>query len=308
MLAPIILFVYNRPDHTIKTLNALKRNILANDSILYIFSDAPKNDNNIDSVNKVREILKSADGFKNIHISYAEQNKGLAKSIIEGVSYVINRHKAAIILEDDLISSNNFLQYMNNALSYYEKDQKIFQISGYSPHFNLRKDLDSDIFACHRISSWGWATWEDRWNSIDWKLKDLKEFLSSENIQKFSLGGKDKISVLIGAKEGINDVWAIKYDYGRFKWNNALVVYPKISKISNIGSDGSGVHKDTRSKFDVKIDESGKKKFNFSIPFETISEFDDQFEDFFPINPLKKFITLNSYRLGIYKLLKHLFK
>src|SRR4051812_3548315 len=98
-LAPIVLFVYNRPDHTIKTIKNLQKNLLAKESNLYIFSDAPKSDFQIESVAKVREIIKDIDGFKNVNLILGETNKGLAKSVIYGVTDIINKYGKVIVLE-----------------------------------------------------------------------------------------------------------------------------------------------------------------------------------------------------------------
>ena len=115
-LAPIILFVYNRPEHTRLAIESLKNCKLASKSILYIFSDAPKNENNQEQVKSVRKQISNLNGFKEVIIEYAKQNKGLAKSVIEGVSSILEKYESAIILEDDLLLSESFLEYMNKAL------------------------------------------------------------------------------------------------------------------------------------------------------------------------------------------------
>ena len=313
MIAPILLFVYNRLIHTQKTIKALQENELANQSTLYIFSDAPHSEKERIAVESVRNYIKGINGFKQVIIKKANKNNGLAKSIILGVSEVIKIHKRVIVLEDDLITSKNYLTYMNSALNFYSNNPEIFQISGYSPPISLTTDVEintnSSVYFAPRICSWGWGVWEDRWESIDWELSDFKEFIKNRKaIKYFSHGGKDKISVLIGAYQGFNDVWAIICEYGRFKCNNSLVVYPKCSKVKNIGSDGSGIHKDTRSKFDVEIDNTNSTSFNFQkfqgqTDYKRISK---HFEKFYSINQVNRILTLYSYKLGIYKKLKKL--
>ncbi len=308
-LAPIILFVYKRLNHTKETLESLKRNTLAKDSVLFIFSDAPANKNDFEEVLEVRQYIRGITGFKNIIIEEATENKGLARSIIDGVSSTIKKYQTAIVLEDDLVSSPNFLKYMNNALKYFKNDTRIFQISGYSPPFLSIRLLESDVYGAHRISSWGWATWIDRWNKIDWNLEGLEKFLDDRKAkQAFTKAGKDKISVLIGAKEGINDVWAIKCDYGRFRNNDSLVIYPKISKISNKGNDGTGIHKDTNQKFKVLIDNGHSENFDLRYNQSMTSLFDKEFEIFFPIKLHRRFLTLAMYKSGLYKNIKKLSK
>jgi len=143
MLAPIVLFVYNRLDHTQVVIETLLKNTLAKDSELYIFSDAAKSENGIEKVNEVREFIRDDSwhtGLKKVSIVEAEKNKGLAKSIIGGVSEIIQRYGKVIVLEDDLNLSPYFLEYMNDALDYYKDDEEIWSISGYSfPMKSLKK-------------------------------------------------------------------------------------------------------------------------------------------------------------------------
>ena len=120
-LAPIVIFVYNRPNHTRQTVEALRKNELANESELFIYADAPKNENAVVKVNEVREYIKSVDGFKKVTIIHREKNWGLANSIIDGVTKIVNEYGKIIVLEDDLITSPNFLSFTNQALDFYEK-------------------------------------------------------------------------------------------------------------------------------------------------------------------------------------------
>ena len=119
MNAPIALFVYNRPDHTQQTIVSLQKNTLAKNSNLYIFSDGPKTEKDIPKVNEVRQFLKNINGFKSVTVIERKSNWGLAKSIIEGVSEIINLYERVIVLEDDIVTSNTFLSFMNGALNFY---------------------------------------------------------------------------------------------------------------------------------------------------------------------------------------------
>ena len=133
MLAPIVLFVYNRPWHTAQTLEALKKNYLALNSDLFIFSDGPKNEQAKEKVFEVRKLLKTVTGFKKITIIEKETNIGLANSVINGVTEIINEYRKIIVIEDDIITAPYFLKYMNNALDLYETENKFMQIPVYVP-------------------------------------------------------------------------------------------------------------------------------------------------------------------------------
>ncbi|MCU7500505.1 MAG: glycosyltransferase [Ignavibacteria bacterium] len=244
-LAPIALFVYNRPVHTSETLKALKENVYAAESELFVFSDGPRSSKDIPQVNEVREIVKKISGFKNITIIEQKENLGLANSIISGVTKLCNKYGKVIVLEDDLISSPYFLKYMNEGLNYYEGYKNVFTVCGFNHNpgiMKINKDYAFDVFFSYRNSSYGWGTWRDRWERADWELPDYNEFMLDKKKQKlFNKSGDDLTNLLVKQVKGRIDSWSIRWTYSHFK-NNALAVYPRFSYIDNIGFDGSGVH------------------------------------------------------------------
>ena len=168
-LAPICLFTYNRLQATKQTIASLQQNYLAMESELIIYSDGPANQAAVAKVEQVRSYLKTVDGFKKITLINSQNNKGLAASVIGGVSRVLEEFDSVIVLEDDLVTAPNFLDFMNQAIQFYKNDERILSISGYT------LDLPSlpgkrDFYFGYRASSWGWATWKDRWEKVDWEL------------------------------------------------------------------------------------------------------------------------------------------
>jgi hypothetical protein len=263
-LAPIILFVYNRPEETEKTLNALRQNFLAKDSDLYIFSDAAKDKLSEQKVREVRQIIHSREGFKSITIIEAEKNKGLANSVIDGVTNVIKKHRKAIVLEDDLISSPNFLLFMNQALDIYENNKQIISISGLTFQVDIPKDYEYDVYFTHRMSSYGWGTWFDRWESIDWEVKDYDSFRWNwkKNLQ-FMRGGEDLPRMLVAYMKGKINSWAIRFAYHQYK-TGTYTVYPTVSKVDNIGFDSAGTHTTRKKIFDtIDFHSSNEETFRF---------------------------------------------
>ena len=252
-LSPIVLFTYRRiPEETIESL---LQNNLAKESELFIYSDGYKSDADKNDVLEVREYLKTIDGFKNIKIVESPYNKGLANSIIGGVTEVINKYGKVIVLEDDLIVSTDFLEYMNNALDFYKNDQRIWSISGYGPQLPCLKNYNKDLYLSPRGSSWGWATWKDRWNSVDWDVKDFDKLkYNKEMRKKFELGGDDMYRMLELQMLGKIDSWAIRWCFSQFL-QNKYTVYPVKSKVVNDGfKDNKGTHNSGRSsKWDVKV-------------------------------------------------------
>jgi glycosyltransferase involved in cell wall biosynthesis len=245
MLAPVVLFVYNRPDHTGATLEALARNTLAPKSDLIIFSDAPKNEAAVPAVRAVRELIAGAGGFASVRVVERDRNFGLARSIISGVTEIINARGRVIVLEDDLVTTPQFLQYMNDALDHYERDPKAFSIGGYQfPErtMAIRPGYGHDTYASYRCCSWGWATWRDRWSRIDWDMSYFDAFMADPDQQaRFNRGGPDMAQMLQHQKEGKIDSWAIRFCHAHFA-ADMRCIYPVKSLVDNIGLDGSGVH------------------------------------------------------------------
>ena len=245
-LSPIVLFVYNRVEHTKKTIEALKKNRYAPESELFIFSDGPK-DNEDDRVNvsNVRKYINSVEGFKKIIIEESLENKGLGTSIIVGTNKIIGKYGKVIVLEDDIVTSEDFLYYMNKGLDFYENNEKIYSITGYSFPFEKKDKHKENVYLSLFPSSWGWGTWQNRWENIDWDVKDWDEFKKSK-IQKFlfHLIRPDLFEMLNAKMNGWNDSWAIRWAYAQFK-SRTYSVFPINSYVENIGIDGTGNSGDT---------------------------------------------------------------
>ena len=259
-LAPIVLFTYRRVPK--ETIESLLQNDLVVDSELFIYSDGYKSDVDKADVLEVRGYLKTIKVFKSITIIEAEKNKGLANSIINGVSEVINKYDKVIVLEDDLIVSKDFLEYMNEALEYYNDDRKIWSIAGYGPKLPCLKDYSKSLYLSPRACSWGWATWKDRWNSVDWDVKDFEKLKNDKSMRKqFKLGGNDMYKMLQLQMLGKIDSWAIKWCFSQFM-QDKYTLYPVNSKVVNVGfSDNKGTHNSgDSSKWDVKTNDE-KVKF-----------------------------------------------
>ena len=185
-LAPVVLFVFKRVDTLRRTVDSLKQNQLAPSTDLIIYSDAARPGKDETGVSEVRSFLKTISGFKTIRIVEANSNKGLASSIIEGVSATVKEYGKAIVLADDLLTSVNFLDYMNAALSFYQSKDKVLAISGFS--MPIKCADNSDVYFTLRSSSWGWATWQDKWEAVDWNVQDYTAFKNNQEMRsKFNL-------------------------------------------------------------------------------------------------------------------------
>ena len=253
-LAPIVLFVYNRPEHTKRTVESLLNNTLVSKSTLFIFSDGAKSDKDIQNVDAVRNYIKTLRDFDKIEIIEREKNFGLANSVIIGVNEVISLFGKVIILEDDMISSPYFLKYMNEVLNYFEDNQRIYSVTGYTFPIKIPENYKHPLYLSPRSSSWGWGTWKNRWEKADWEIKDFQSFINDKSrVEYFNKGGDDLTRMLKNSISGKVDSWSVKWTYTHFL-NNAYCVYPVKSRIKNIGADSSGVHTSKTNKFDVDLE------------------------------------------------------
>tara|TARA_B100000787_G_scaffold161703_1_gene141781 strand:- start:1138 stop:2034 length:897 start_codon:yes stop_codon:yes gene_type:complete len=250
-LAPIVLFVYNRLDHTIQTVNSLKNNFLADKSILYIYSDASKSKNDDESVKSVREYISNINGFKKIIIKKRNLNMGLADSIIDGVSKIVNDFGKIIVLEDDLVTSPYFLSYMNDGLNIYENEDKVACIHGYCYPI---KSTSKHSFFIKGADCWGWATWKDSWGlfEVD-SSKLLAEVQKTKSQRQIDFNNSyPYVKMLKNQINGKINSWAIRWYISTFL-KQKLTLYPGISYVANIGMDDSGVHNGVSDKFDVEL-------------------------------------------------------
>jgi hypothetical protein len=240
--APIALFVYRRPVHTARTVASLQANDGAQESDLFVFCDGPKHPGEAAKVRETRELVKRARGFQSVTVLEEDMNQGLARSVIQGVSLVLRQSPRVVVVEDDLITTRDFLSFLNGGLRQFENDARVFSICGYSPARLASIESQHDAVCSFRFLSWGWATWRDRWAKADWGVADFEEF-NADRRRRAALdrGGNDLSRMLSDQMAQRIDSWAIRWAYTQSK-HNAVSIVPVRSRVINIGLDGSGTH------------------------------------------------------------------
>lgn len=253
-LAPIVLFTYNRRWHTEQTINALLKNNLSSESHIFIYSDAAKNNDALASVNEVREYLKTITGFKKVSIIKRERNWGLANSIIDGVTNIVNEYGRIIVLEDDLVTSPYFLTYMNEALDLYANDDHVISVHGYVYPI---EDILPETFFLPGADCWGWATWKRGWGFFKSDGQYLLDELERRKLLRdFDFNGSYPYSKMLKSQiKGTNDSWAVRW-YASAFLAEKLTLYPGRSLIHNIGNDNSGTHCGGTNSFDANLTET----------------------------------------------------
>lgn len=251
MLAPIIVFVYNRPEHLRKTLTWLSQNELAEESTLFVYCDGlkpeatPEQAEKVFLARKVAHEMAAVPKFKEVHFVERDENYGLGASIIAGVTEVIGRYGKCIVLEDDLQTSPLFLDYMNKCLDHYESRKSVFSVSALSrphPERFYPKDYPYDVYASLTHHPTGWGTWADRWEQVDWEVNLFDEVRNNpamiEAFRRIEYGGYE---ALIHQKETKQNLWSLRFGFAHFV-NHAVSICPIVSYINHIGWDAEATN------------------------------------------------------------------
>ncbi|NRD89504.1 hypothetical protein C8024_08705 [Sphingopyxis sp. BSNA05] len=258
--APVALFAYARPDHLEQTLTALAAAEGARDTSLWIFSDGPKNAAAEDKVAAVRTVLAEPRwqrDFAKVTTIVSDKNKGLAQSIIDGVTRVLDQHGQIIVLEDDLLVAPDFLQFMNGALERHAQTAEVGSVTGYCPLPQPPAGYTHDIYAVPRSCSHSWATWRDRWETVDWSGRDAPRLWQDRALRKrFMATGSDKLDRLGRQLEGRIDSWSIMFNLWHVI-NDRVALYPVRNLVQNIGFDGSGTHTGAHDRMHTALAPSG---------------------------------------------------
>lgn len=242
LLAPICIFAYDRPDRLENLFKSLIKSKLTKRSPLFIFIDGPKDNSYSLPQQKCERVAKKfAKNFYSFDIRKSSLNNGLKKSVMSGVTDILNSFDSIIVLEDDLEVSRNFLEYMNVQIKLYKDNLKVGSISGFSTKVRSEKN-EYDNYFVYRSTSWGWATWSDRWQKIITDEIKIKKFINDKKIQEIKrLAGDDILRLLYNDFEGKISSWSIYWSFTHLieGW---LVSYPKISKIKNEGFGKESTH------------------------------------------------------------------
>ncbi|WP_369611772.1 glycosyltransferase family A protein [Marinobacter sp. RI1] len=244
-MAPIIVFAYNRPDHLHQTLAHLADAEGASQSDLWIFCDGSKDGADFARIEATRSVAGDSawiSCFRSVRIETSQDNKGLAQSIIGGVSAVLEGAGRVIVVEDDVLVAPDFLRFMNDCLKFYESDQKVGSVTGFSPFAEQPPDHAKDVMAIPRNCSQCWGTWADRWYEIDWDARDAGLLWSKSSLRRrFNTAGNDRVDRLRRQLEGKIDSWSIRFGLWQ-TLSGRHTIYPLHNRVRNIGYDGSGVH------------------------------------------------------------------
>ncbi|MBQ3655730.1 MAG: glycosyltransferase family 2 protein [Bacteroidales bacterium] len=295
-MTPVIIFAYNRKSHLEKLIKSLLLNAEASETDLIIFCDGQKIGTKDPKVEEVKNFINTIIGFKSVKKVFRDKNIGLANNIISGLDEVFSAFDRAIVLEDDLITTPGFLNYMNKALDYYA-DKNVFSVAGYTPRIQLPENYNFTTYPIMRNCSWGWATWKDRWQKVDFKVSDFSTFIADKKQRKkFNEAGSDLWAMLLKQQLGEINSWSIRFCYSGFK-AKMPTMYPTKSFVINNGADGSGTHVGQTSKYDTEISFE-KEDFNFCPSTEVDKKILKNFKTIYDCSLFRQ--VINYYKLKRY--------
>lgn len=274
MKTGIILFTYNRSEHLQKVVDGLEKN--KGISKLYIFQDGLKCEEHRSGWEKTRQIIDAIDWCEVVP-HYETYNKGLSRSIVDGINVVLEENDTVVVLEDDCVPAPCFIKFMEQCFEKYKGDQRVYSVGGYSWPINIQKKDECDIYFCRRITSWGWGTWKDRWEKYEQDYTFLQRMKFDQKLsEELAIWGNDLERMVVDRVKGFNDSWAVFWALKTIE-DEGFCINPYTSLIENIGLDGSGVHCGKTDFYKVDLNLCVKEKFSFPKDIRILKETENAF-------------------------------
>lgn len=262
----LTVFAFNRPEHLKRTLDSLAKNIGVDRLDLHIFCDGPRFAADTSAVDSVRSVAHAARGFGPTRIHASPSNRGLANSVIAGMTTIFSEYEQALVFEDDIVSHPRAVEFLTSSLDFYEEFPRVFSVSAYSVgpgKLTIPDGYRYSSFFSHRGSSWGWATWRRSWEKTIWELDYVDDLLADPfRRRSFAQAGTDLEVLLQQQRAGTVDSWAIRFHYSMFR-QGGCCLFPIDSLVRNIGFDSHATHKKSGRRFDVEL-HSADGEFRFA--------------------------------------------
>ncbi len=236
-----MLFAYSRPKHTRRVINSLLGNLEAASTDLVVYLDGPQKGSDLIVGDSIVEMVKNLSGFRSVKLIRAEKNKGLAKSIVDGVTAQLLDHESVIVMEDDIEVAPTFLRYMNDGLNLYKDEEKVASIHAHV--YPVDAGLPETFFV-RGADCWGWGTWRRAWKHFEPDGQVLLEKLESRGLcREFDFNDSAEFTRMLKNQiAGKNDSWAVRWHASTFL-KEMVTLYPRSTQAINIGQDGGGSHR-----------------------------------------------------------------
>ncbi len=301
-LAPILVSVYNRLSHLQSCIKALQLNDLAINSDLFIVSDGPKHQKDEGIIKDIRNYVPTISGFNSVTLIAHEKNLGAIKSINTARNALLNKREKLIFLEDDIIVTQKFLDYMNRGLDFYADDQRIFSIAAYTFPIKLPSDYNRGVYTWYGYTGWGVGLWNDRWTKVDWELSGFNDFLKDKTrVAEFNRIAEHVLPILKRNQRGNAFAGDAILSYHMFN-NDLLTIFPVVSKVRNIGHDGTGENCGITDIYRKQEIDDDQIRIRFEPGIKPSNEIDAILQQHFKRNIKIKFYSFFKYhRLKVFR-------
>lgn len=244
--APVLIPTLNRFDHFKRCVNSLLECELCLETDLFVALDYPSKESHWEGYNKIQQFIKEIQGFKSVTVIKREFNFGAHANIIDGYDVIFKNYESLILSEDDNVFSKDFLMFTNRCLEVYKDDDSIFSVCGYNYPIEIPKFYENEIYTWQGYSAWGVGFWRDKFLKIDWSdevvQSNVKSFLNNyTKVIQLDKIGNHFIPALLhmhNVQQVHGDTYISMYQF----LNNMTSVFPVISRVRNMGHDGSGVN------------------------------------------------------------------
>lgn len=182
---PILVVAYNRPDKMAKVMQVIQEYMPTR---LYLACDGPRSfvPGDAERVSETRKVIKNAINWEcEKHYLYRDSNRGCAWGVYEAISWFFDNEEYGIIIEDDVIVSQDFFKLCEDLLPRYKDDNQIMQIS--SRNTSERIDIPNTYVYTQAHHCWGWATWRRAWRFMDMQMSGLKNLKLAFLLKRFGL-------------------------------------------------------------------------------------------------------------------------
>ncbi len=256
MKSPILVMTYRRPVNTKIILQLLKK---YNHKNVIVFNDGLKKKEHYLEHKKTRKIINEHKRINKLEIIFPKKNLTQKNNLPFALEKVFKKYDRAIILEDDCIPNRSFFKFCDLLLEKYKNDNRISQISGNNfLNFKKYKRRNNDsYFFSNFTSSWGWATWKDRWQGVYDKDIHLWPIIKKEMWLRDIFNNQKSYDFWTKAFDrrfkNLDDDWDRPWTLANLI-NNRLNVFPSKNLISNIGDDNSALHSNPKKWNNLKLE------------------------------------------------------
>jgi hypothetical protein len=241
-MLPVVVIIFNRPQHTANVLDSLR---IARPERLFAIADGPRKDNPADMelCAKARELIQGVDWPCIVEKNYSAENLGLRSRVITGLDWVFQQVEEAVILEDDCVPSEDFFGFCAELLERHRHNPRVWAVSGDNFQGGQVRGNASYYYSKY-FHCWGWATWRRVWSQFRPEIEFWHEFRYSPQWKLLHKSIEEQEHwewIYDMVRSGNINSWAFPFMLNMWR-AEGLCVLPQVNLVTNRGFDGSGTN------------------------------------------------------------------